>query len=374
LINRVSPCEGFDHKAFAKTEKFTYTSVYVMPKRDLNKHFDERIPEWTERKHILSARYFVPAAAKMKKITGSIAMVDGYAGPNMYGGEIRGSTVIMVDAARKVVEQGYKAQVFVCESDSGRFASLVANLSEAIEEGVLTVFNSTHAEAVPKIQKTIGSKPALVFLDPQTSSEMTLAHDIKPWAQRRSTDVLGVFMGGDACRVTPSLLQANSASTTMLASLGDKWTSAKTEDEAYRIFTEAIAKFKRYSGLYRLRKQARKKSAYGIFGLSDSPHGIWLLSEAAAKDNGILKDYDGSRQTENLFTQLDAEAEEQQALEDLISICRPLVEKDPTLRGAVLGIATFSSGLVETFGKYVAADYTRAAKTILAEQSRSTHA
>ncbi|MGV3617850.1 MAG: three-Cys-motif partner protein TcmP [Fimbriimonas sp.] len=346
-----------------------------MPKSDINDHFSGPRPEWTARKHALAGRYFVPAAMKMKTINGSVALIDGFAGPNCYSGEITGSTVIMVEAARKVVAQGARAKVYACEPNEERFQALTRNLKEPIDSGLLDAFNTTHAQAVPQIKREIGDAAALVFLDPQTAAEMTLAGDIGPWASRRSTDILGVFMGGDACRVCASLLATNPDSTTMQESLGDAWTSAVTEDAAYQVFMQVLRGRKRFGGLYRLRKQEPKKCAYGIFGLSDSAHGMWLLSEAIAKDWGVLKGYDASRRTPSLFDDVEAEQESEEALSALVSVCKPFIERDASLRGDDLGIEVFKSGFVDTFGKYVAADYTRAAKLIIAQASlRGAHA
>jgi len=145
-----------------------------MPRKNLDEHFESERPEWTKRKHGLLERYVRPAAMKMRKMGGTVVLVDGFAGANSYGTELTGSTAIMVRAARAVVRAGSEAVVYACEPDPGRFNALASNLSSDIADGLLRVFNQAHAEALPAILKEIGLKPTIVFLDPQTVTQMTL--------------------------------------------------------------------------------------------------------------------------------------------------------------------------------------------------------
>ncbi len=339
-----------------------------MPKRDIDiYHFDQERPEWTERKHALVDRYFLPGAMKLQVIRREVALVDGYAGRNSYGGKIKGSTVIMVEAARKVIQQGSRATVYACEPNLGRFTALEDNLSKAIEEGILVTFNSTHAQKVEEIIRRIGPTPALVFLDPQSASELTIEGDIKSWANRAYTDVLGVFMGGDACRVCASAVKQGLGSDLMAASLGPNWEVAITEDGAFRVFFNAIANMKKFSGFYALRKQEPKKNAYGIFGLSDSAHGISLLSDAVAKDWGLLKDFDGHNQTPDMF----AEDDLAEAFDKLVGMCLPIVRSNPGITSEILSIKIFETDRGSTmFGEYKTSDFTKALRKIRAESER----
>ena len=340
-----------------------------MPKSNLNEYFDQERPEWTERKHALAARYFVPAAMKMKTINGKVALIDGFAGPNSYGGEVKGSTVIMVEAAKKLRAQGAESKVYACESDPERCESLKLNLREAIDHGFLEVFSTNHAVAVPTIKSKIGDSAALVFLDPQTASEMALEGDIFPWARRKATDVLGVFMGGDACRVCASLISTGSNSEAMLKSLGSEWRDATTESTAYKTFFKAISGKKQYSAIYRLRKQEPKKLAYGIFAMSDSVHGLWLMSDAVAKDWGVLKSHDQAKQEPSLFAEIEEEDQTAAFVEALIAVCRPVLAQNPKLRGAELGIAVMKNpqSLPKVYGRYTGSDFSKAARAILTE-------
>lgn len=110
-----------------------------MPKKNLEEHFAAGRREWTERKHALLARYVVPGAMKIKETSPSkrVALIDGYAGPNEYAGDVAGSTVTMVEAARKVIAAGGQAQVYAFEPDGSRYDRLCRNLESAIRDGIL---------------------------------------------------------------------------------------------------------------------------------------------------------------------------------------------------------------------------------------------
>ncbi len=153
-----------------------------MPRRDLDQHFEDDRPEWTSRKHAVLSRYIVPGAMKISALDRErrVHLVDGYAGPNEYGGQVMGSTAIMINAAQTAAAQGRRVTVHACEVDTSRFASLQRNLASHLESGLLRVYNKTHAEAVPEIKHAAGNAPAIIFLDPQTAAQMTLEGDLRP--------------------------------------------------------------------------------------------------------------------------------------------------------------------------------------------------
>lgn len=110
---------------------------------------------------------------KMRKGGGAVALVDGYSRANAYGAEATGSTVIMVEAAKGVRKQGDDATVYACEQDSGRYKAMCSKLDEEISTGLLKAYNEPHEKAFPNMQRELGSKPAVDFLDPQTVTQMT---------------------------------------------------------------------------------------------------------------------------------------------------------------------------------------------------------
>ena len=349
-----------------------------MPRRNLNQHFEEERPEWTKRKHDLLARYVVPAAMKMRLGGGAVALIDGYAGANAYGAEATGSTVIMVDAAKRVRMQGDDATVYACEPDSGRYKSICSNLAGEISNGLLKVYNESHQKALPLIQMELGSKPAVVFLDPQTVTQMTLESDILPWVARSNTDILGVFMAGQACRCCGQVV--NGATTQKVppeAYLGSRWQEGTTEDGAFNSFFDALGDQKRFKGMYRLRKLEPLRYAYGIFGLSDHAHGIWLLSSAVAKDYGALKDFDFRKEKEtSLFAEDERESRQRASFDALVKIAETTIRQNQSLRGADLASHLFDHGIGvdELFGKYEERDFTTAVYHVLGFPDRRPRA
>lgn len=347
-----------------------------MPRRNLDRHFDEERPEWTARKHALLGRYVVPACMKISLADGfrRVHLVDGYAGPNEYAGEVKGSTVIMIEAALKAKASGRKVMVHACEVDAGRFKALSRNLAEHIESGMLRVYNTTHAEAVTEIQRAVGNAPAIVFLDPQTAAQMTLRGDLKPWTKRSRTDILGVFMASQACRISASAMSSQAESAATQAVLGPRWREATTESKAVEIFSEQIHPLKKFAGQYLLRKVDPERYAYGIFGLSDSAHGYWLLSDAVAKDAANLRIADEAKRGENLFSESEREDSAEALLQRLAELARPVVEAEPNLSGEDLAVKMLERGIAvqELFGRYQGKDFTAAKKRIMGNPARRT--
>ncbi len=343
-----------------------------MPRKNLDKtHFANAPEEWTLRKHKLLRSIFIPAAMKMKKL-GGVALIDGYAGPNEYGGKVTGSTVIMVEAAQHVIDQGGDAIVIACEEDHGRYTKLLSNLATPIKGGVLKVFWGSHASIVEQIQVEIRNRAALVFLDPQTSSQLTLKSDIHHWAKRGKTDVLGVFMGGDACRVCSSTNKEKQENTKMRDAVGSRWREVTSQDTAYEVYENELKPLKVFSGLYWLRKQEPKADAYGLFGLSDHIDGIWLLSEAIAKGWGGLRDFDFKTQEKTLFSESEFEDENEKVFIELCAMCEPFLRVDSKLSSEALGRKVLGSkeGLRATFGRFKGSDFTKAANRLRQQENQ----
>lgn len=299
-----------------------------MPRKNLDEHFENDRPEWTKRKHKLLGRIVKPSAEKMKKIRGRLALVDGYAGPNEYGGTVLGSTAILAEAAQVLKSKGFPAQVFACEERPKRFEQLAVNLGAYIESGLLTAYQSSHASALPDILEKIKGWPAIVFLDPHGPSDLRLEADLIPWLIRPKTDVLGVFMGMAAARVcaeAAGLSASPKSRQTASAILGSEWAEATTEATAYGTFLRAISGRKKFTGIYPLRKQETQHRAYAVFGASDSVHGFQLLSDAIAYDWGALKDYDFKRKETTLFSELEREDEQRRDFDRLVELVRPLL-------------------------------------------------
>lgn len=348
-----------------------------MPRRNLDDHFENERPEWTKRKHLLLERYVKAAATKMRMKCGFVGLVDGYAGVNAYGSEATGSTIIMLEAAKQVRKTGDISYVYACEPHEERYKAMCSNLASEITEGLLKTYNEPHEVALPKIQRELGTRPAIVFLDPQTATQLTLERDVLPWVCRKSTDILGVFMAGQACRCCSQFNRGHSQKIHPEEYLGSNWRNCMTEEGAFNTFFEVLGGQKRFKGLYRLRKKNPLKNAYGIFGLSDHADGYWLLSNAVAKDYGILNDFDHQRHRQNnLFADEERESHQQASFQILVDIAKSTIIANPKLRGAKLASFLFKNGIgvEELFGQYVERDYTSAVYEVLGLPDKRTHA
>jgi len=159
--------------------------------------------------------------------------------------------------------------------------------------------------------------------------------------------------------------------------LGPNWRDGTTEEGAYDVFFEALGASKRYKAMYRLRKVDQLRFAYGLFGLSDHADGLWLLSNAVAKDYSILEDYDHRKLKDgNLFADLDRESRQKASFERLVAISEQAIRLNPKLRGADLAAFLFNQGIgtEELFGNYEERDYTTAVYHVLGLPDRRSNA
>lgn len=339
-----------------------------MPKVPTELLFTEE-REWTNRKHEILRRIAVPTAEKMKLLGPRMVFVDGYAGANRYQGEIRGSTVIFVEAARRVQRQGKTAVVHACEPSSTFAQSTRSALHDAVHDQTLIIHESTHERSLPEIIADAGKDPALVFLNPQAASELSFKEDIAPWIGRDKTDLLGVFHSTQCARICAAALEPNSPKATKERAeriAGENWREADSEDRACELFLALLSSTGKLVGLYKLRKRDSNQLAYAFFGVSGSKHGLKLLSDAIARDFGLLHKHDAESGTPSLFS----ESDEEQHLAALEAAIERLVFSHPTANGQTIMEEAHGDPEVipAVFGAYKEKEYTLATKRIRAGQ------
>lgn len=332
-----------------------------MAPRSTDDHFADSRQEWTKRKHDLLRRYVWPAVNKLKLFQRPVVLVDGFAGANEYGGEHAGSTVIMCEEGSKLRDKGIPALVFACEPNPSRYSQLVKTCEQWITDGTLTAYQCPHSEVAPEIIKSIGTSPAVVFLDPFRNTDLSLELDLRPWAGRERTDVLGLFFPNQACRTVPGYAH-NNDSVHPSEYLGHDWAKATTAECSLQVFMDAIRPFKQYAVPYRVRKKDIGIDAYVIYALSDSEHGMWLFSNAIARDL-VLTERLGAKKIEmTLF----AEEEEEGRFRSLVDFVRPYVKAHPRENEKKLGplMMKDAEGLQFLFGAYSEKDVRRAIKEV----------
>lgn len=138
------------------------------------------------------------------------------------------------------------------------------------------------------------------------------------------------------------------------------------------VFLGQIRRLKSFAGLYQLRKVDPERYAYGIFGLSDSAHGYWLLSDAVAKDAENLRIADEAKKGAHLFSETEREESAEALLQRLSDLARPVVETEPSLSGEGLAIKMLDRGIAieKLFGRYQGKDFTAARNRITGKPAR----
>lgn len=336
-----------------------------MPEKPISEFFDDAPPEWTSRKHQMLRSYVWPAVNKLKTFGKGVALVDGYAGANQYGSIQAGSTLILAEAAKKLVEAGTGAKVFACEAYEPHYKQLVETVSSAGYSEVVETFPTSHSASVATIKaKTLGS-PAVVFLDPKNVSQLSLDKDLRPWLERSRTDVLGLFHCTQVVRVcaagrSPKSSRGNREAAARI--VGSDWESIHTEDDACTAFIDKVKPFGKLCGLYKLRKLEPKVTAYAIFGISESHHGLALFSDYIARDFGRVLERDRAQGERSLFESV----EEEDAISTLANMINPILQVNPNAKAKELMLEAhrLPEYRLHVFGAYRESDYTKAKRQV----------
>ncbi len=296
----------------------------------------------------------------------TLYLVDGYAGPNEYKGKLAGSTVVMCEVAKSLSSSRVKLEVIACENDAAYFDTLSSGLNEYTSSGILHAFRGKHEDLLPTILAMVGNEPALVFLDPQGPADLPWVTGMEPWLRRKKTDVLGLFHAGSTARICSAATVLEGPGMALAAEriLGGSWEGVASEADASERFLKLLRLYKRFAGLYPLRKAVNKVRAYAVFGASDSAHGFMLLSDAVARDLGRLRDADEKaliKRTQQ-FVLLGKEEAVQQSFDELVALSRPFLQREPGLNGKRLSLAMHADAHVGplVFGKYKERDFTSA--------------
>lgn len=329
--------------------------------------FNSRRKEWTARKHKILTSYFHVAGEMLKRFNRPLVFVDGFAGANKYGDEEAGSTRVMVEEAERLrMRYGLQVTVHACESNPEAYGSLKANLSDAIESGLLRVYASSHSSVVQEIQSQTDGLPAVVFLDPNRPTQMGMASDIQPWLSRSRTDVLGLYFGQNVYRIVQSAKVESHTAPTAQEVVGDGWSELKSESETYQHFVDDLHRHAigKYVGLYKLEKRDQRRVAYGIFGVSGHINGYWLLSDSVARDFSRLAETKSSHGLENLFSADPAYNDELRRHQLLTELARPVVSEAPDLTAKELGKQLLERNRDQLFGQFAERDFGRVLREI----------
>lgn len=343
-----------------------------MSGESIRKLFEQR-SEWGARKHELLENYVVPATQKLKRF-GDLALIDGYAGMNQYGSDLVGSTHIMLNAAKKLIEKGHGVKVHACEPDPEICAMIRKVFAKELYNSTLLLYPHTHQEAAPMIQKAIGDRFALVFLDPEKPKQMLFDESVRPWLEREKTDVLGIYFATRvyrACAGARTSSEGSQERKTAEGIIGPDWQEVDSEAHAVRKWRSKCSPFKKFFATYPVRKADRQENIYEFWGASQSHHGFALLSDAVARDSKLIEDYDAKKALKRTgqFKMFETEGREAEFM-NLVEIVRPIVAANPKIRSRdiYLGIHADPANAQQVFGKFTTPNVTEAAKFVRQEK------
>lgn len=251
-------------------------------------------------KHALLKRYIPVFGGKTGSRSGKVVFLDGYAGRGRTADGTPGSAELILQTAQSQARAGISWQCFFFETDSASYRHLEKVVIEYAQRGVAAV--STHSEVEPQLDtvlKAADGLPLFLFLDP---CGLGLPYDTlvktlnAPSRRRKPTEVLLNF-SMDAVRriggqVAPTKTIKGSAATLRRlddAVGGDWW---RTYFEAGKrdpdgMVAEFVIKLARDTNMsvtaFPVRRAPHHKPIYYLVFGTRSNHGVWAISDAAAK-------------------------------------------------------------------------------------------
>lgn len=264
------------------------------------------------------------------------------------------------------------ARVAACEVNSDYFARLNSNLSKYIDREIVVTFNTSHAEAVPRLLQMAEGHTVVLFLDPDRPTSFDLKKDLIPWCHRPgTTDILGLFFPGPVARMGSAGEQGRSLEI-LANNIGQAEEWPTDEVTAIETFEKNVANLKPYFGIYILKKLKPSRVAYGIYGLSSHPDGLVLLSDAAARDRSKLltKTHEGQS---SLFETDPLVSPTAKLRNELVQEVKPFVSVNPKCRGHQLLAHLFvtKANRKRLFAQFKESDYREIRDEALKELKRS---
>lgn len=165
--------------------------------------------EWSVRKDLILGDYLAPYLPKIGTQRRPVVVVDGFAGPGIFGDQHKGSPLIIAEAIRAHRERSPSAdfKFWAVERDPGLFLDLKRNLEPFKEFAV--AHNSAFTDFLPAIEQEINRSNIFLYLDPFTVSGLSwssLDRVFSKISRRQSIEVLlnfNVFaLGRAACAAT----------------------------------------------------------------------------------------------------------------------------------------------------------------------------
>lgn len=126
--------------------------------------FDKKLP-WSKRKDQILEYYLKPYLAKVKNLRKPIVLIDGFAGPGVFGCGEPGSPRIICTRAQEAMASGASVRVICIEPNEDLFRSLKANVHE-FEFAI--AYCGTFQDHLDEVARIASQATTFLYLDPWT--------------------------------------------------------------------------------------------------------------------------------------------------------------------------------------------------------------
>lgn len=153
--------------------------------------FFEELKDWSELKLTILHKYVTPYCYKLGSRAPEIYYIDGFAGIGIYEDGSKGSSMLVADLAMKFRAEGRRF-ILKCinvENNPSHFAELSKN-TERFGAALVTNLYGSFSEHIPTILETIGSCPALFFIDPYGLAPIKFGNLRPIFRRTASTEIL----------------------------------------------------------------------------------------------------------------------------------------------------------------------------------------
>lgn len=246
-------------------------------------------------KHALLKRYLPQFAGKTGSKSTRVVFVDGYAGRGRHEDGTPGSAELMLKYAQGQHRQGIQWECHFCEVNRKSFNALERVVSEYASEVDAKCYHSDVEGVLDSAVDSADGLPIFLFLDPcgvgLPYSRLVAA--VNRRSQRLPTEFLLNFSMVAVRRIAGLLKSAENHEKALQRldhALGGDWwrdefnSGGLSEEQVVRKYVEHLARDCRM-GVYAMpvRKAAHHKPLYYLVFGSRSMHGLFCMSDAAAK-------------------------------------------------------------------------------------------
>ncbi|MCH8272404.1 MAG: three-Cys-motif partner protein TcmP [Candidatus Marinimicrobia bacterium] len=276
-------------------------------RKELDREFFKGKRPWSKIKDEVLGKYLKPYLAKVKMLKKEILLIDTFAGPGKFDDGESGSPLMMVQMARKMVNDNYKA-IFV-NNDRVHHESILhlfgekCPLGNLIENQIVIPIYDDAKKFLIRLNSSLTDQTVFLYLDPYAleGCEFNTWLPFLKREQKASTEIL-VNINISAIRrlasrksfskgkINNEIIRHHKRLDEVIGGkywreflLGSSLSQKDAEEELMKKFKKRILKYVKYVGYCPVKEKPKNLAKFYIMFLSNSEDGLMLMNDIMCK-------------------------------------------------------------------------------------------